>query len=68
MTPCSKTEICHSGRIIEIAREKRGSGINEMVIYRFHYVMGQRLRRFHGAKACLTKVVQQGFPTFLTEV
>jgi len=26
--------------------EKRGSGINEMVIYRFHYVTGQQLGAF----------------------
>jgi len=46
MASCSKTETCHPERSDEVAPEKPGSGINEMVIYCFHYVIGQQLGAF----------------------
>jgi hypothetical protein len=46
MTSCPKTETCHPECIVEVAPEKPGSGINEMVIYRFHYVTDQQLGAF----------------------
>jgi hypothetical protein len=67
MASCSKTEICHPEEINGIAPEKRGNDINEMVIYRFHYVTGKRLGAFPARRRAF-QVVQQGLSTFLTEV
>jgi hypothetical protein len=46
MTSCPKIKTCHPDCIDEVASERPGSGINEMVIYRFHYVTGQQLGAF----------------------
>jgi hypothetical protein len=59
MTSCPKTETCHPEDIRRlwhsyfglcgldrVRKQNSGGSINEMVIYRFHYVIGQRRSAF----------------------
>jgi len=46
MTSCPETETCHPQCIDEGCPEKPGIGMNEMVIYSFYYIIGQRLGVF----------------------
>src|ERR1700686_3401937 len=54
VTSCPKTETCHPECIInDIAPKKPSSGINEMVIFSFHYVSRQWLGAFPAPRSAL---------------
>jgi hypothetical protein len=53
VTSCPKTETCHPECINDIAPEKPGININEMVIYSFYYV-AQRFSVFPALSRTLT--------------
>jgi hypothetical protein len=67
MTSCPKIETCHPECIDESAREKPGGCINEMVIYSFYYVFGERLGAFPAPSLAFGSR-SKNFPISSTEV